>query len=104
MKNFAYALVLGTLSLPALATGATAGSAIANACVSSARGAAAPSLCTCIQNVADGVLSPTEQARGAQIFLEPHKSQEIRASANRSDAVFWDKWRRFGTSAARTCR
>lgn len=104
MKKIAFALVLGALSLPALATSATAGGAIAKACNSSARGASAPSLCACIQKVADQRLSPAEQARGAQIFLEPHKSQEIRASANRSDAVFWEKWRSFGASAAERCQ
>ena len=107
MKKIAYALILGALSLPALSTSATAGSAIATACKSSARGAAAPSLCSCIQNVADSVLSPAEQVLGAQIFLEPHKSQEIRASANRanaSDAAFWEKWRVFGNSAAQHCQ
>ncbi len=107
MKQFGYALLLGALSLPALATTATAGSAIASACMSSTRGAAAPSLCACIQTVADAVLSPAEQQRGAQIFLDPHKSQEIRASArtaNPSDAVFWEKWRVFGDSAAQHCQ
>ena len=107
MKQIGYALILGALSLPALSSAATAGSAIAGACMSSQRGAAQPSLCSCIQNVADSVLTPAEQVRGAQIFLEPHKSQEIRASArqaNQSDAAFWEKWRVFGESAAQHCQ
>jgi len=107
MKQIGYALVLGALSLPALSTAATAGSAIAGACMSSSRGGAQQSLCSCIQNVADSVLTPAEQARGAQIFLDPHISQEIRASArqaNASDAVFWEKWRVFGASAAKHCQ
>ena len=107
MKQIGYALVLGALSLPALSSAATAGNAIAGACMSSPRGAAAPTLCSCIQTVADSVLSPAEQQRGAQIFLEPHMSQEIRASARRantSDAVFWEKWRVFGETAAKHCQ
>ena len=107
MKNIGYALMLGALSLPALSTAANAGSAIAGACMASSRGASQPTLCSCIQTVADSVLSPAEQQRGAQIFLEPHKSQEIRASARRanaSDVAFWEKWRVFGDSAAKHCQ
>ena len=107
MKQIAYALVLGALSLPALTPAATASGAIAGACMASQRGAAQPSLCSCIQTVANSVLSPAEQQRGAKIFLEPHMSQEIRAAARRansSDAVFWEKWRVFGASAAKHCQ
>lgn len=104
MKKIATALVLGALSLPALSTSATAGNAIAKACMSSPRGAAAPALCGCIQSVADTMLSAREQALGAQILIEPHKSQEIRASAKASDNAFWDKWRRFGAAAGQTCQ
>ena len=106
MKQIGYALVLGALTLPALATAANAGSAIAGACMAT-RGATQPTLCGCIQTVANGVLSPAEQQRGAKIFLEPHMSQEIRASARRansSDAVFWEKWRVFGERAAKNCQ
>ena len=104
MKTFAFALVLGALSLPALTTSAVAGSVIANACKASERGAMASSLCGCIQTVADSVLTPAEQVRGAQIFLEPHKSQEIRASAQATDAAFWAKWQVFGNAAAQHCQ
>lgn len=107
MKKIATALIFGALSLPALSTSATAGNMIANACMSSARGAAAPSLCGCIQNVADSMLSARQQVIGAQIFVEPHKSQEIRASANKSNAAdqaFWETWRSFGATAAQRCQ
>ncbi len=107
MKPMTFALVLGALSLPALTTAASASSAIAGACMASPRGAAQASLCSCIQTVANSVLSPAEQQRGAKIFLEPHMSQQIRASANRanrSDAAFWEKWRAFGASAAKHCQ
>lgn len=107
MKQFGYALVFGALAVPALSTAAQAGNAIAGACMSSQQGAGVPALCACIQTVADAVLSPAEQVRGAQIFLEPHMSQEIRASANRanaSDAHFWEKWQVFGATAAQHCQ
>ena len=104
MKTFATALLLGALTLPALATSATAGSVIAQACSASDRGRLAPSLCGCIQSVADSVLSPAEQVLGAQIFLEPHRSQEIRASAQATDAAFWAKWQVFGNAAAQHCQ
>lgn len=106
MKKIACALVLGALSLPAITTSATAGTAIASACVSSARGAQAPNLCSCIQTVADSMLSASEQRLGAQIFIEPHKSQQIRASAraNGADAAFWAKWQAFGAAAGQYCQ
>ncbi len=101
------ALILGALSLSTVAVPAQAGSTIARACLSTPNGAAAPALCTCIQNVADKTLSAAEQAVGAQIFLEPHMSQEIRASANRGgamDAHFWQRWNDFGAKAASACQ
>ncbi|PIE08197.1 MAG: hypothetical protein CSA74_03180 [Rhodobacterales bacterium] len=103
MKQTAFALMLGALSLPALSTTASAGGVIADACTATSRGARAPALCACIQTVADSVLSGAEQKRGAQIFLDPHMSQEIRASASASDNRFWEKWRQFGSSAAQHC-
>ena len=102
MTQIGYALVLAALLAPA--TPAAAGTAIASACMGSERGAGATQLCGCIQKVADAVLSPAEQARGAQIILEPHMSQEVRASAQRSDAAFWEKWQVFGASAADHCQ
>lgn len=107
MKQIGYALVLGALALPTLATPAAAGNVIARACLSTPNGAASPALCSCIQTVADSVLSAAEQARGAQILLEPHMSQEIRASANRAhagDAHFWQKWNTFGATAGQHCQ
>lgn len=100
MKQITFALALGVLIAPAAAQ---AGSAISGACMNSERGAGAQALCACIQSVADAVLSPAEQKRGAQIILQPHKSQEIRASARQSDSVFWEKWRVFGETAAEYC-
>lgn len=101
MKQIGFALALGVLVAPATAH---AGTAIAGACMNSERGAGAQALCACIQTVADAVLSPAEQKRGAKVILQPHMSQEIRASARQSDNVFWDKWREFGETAAEHCQ
>ncbi|MCB1336932.1 MAG: hypothetical protein KDK10_05565 [Maritimibacter sp.] len=103
MKTKGLALIAGAalaLSFPNIAT---AGSAISGACMQT-RGAEAPTLCGCIQTVADAVLTPEEQARGAKIFLEPHISQEIRASASGNDTAFWQKWEVFGATAAEYCQ
>lgn len=104
MTRLALALTLGVFSLPTLTTSTLASGAIGRACMASERGAADAVLCGCIQAVADQVLSPAEQQRGAQLFLAPHKAQEIRASERQSDTHFWEKWQIMAEGAAASCQ
>ncbi|MBV7408019.1 hypothetical protein [Maritimibacter sp. DP1N21-5] len=76
---------------------------IEKACVGSERGSAAAVLCTCIQQVADQVLAPSDQHKGAALFDDPHKSQELRQSPDENDESFWLKWKEYGAAAERYC-
>lgn len=76
---------------------------IERACMGSDRRAANRSLCGCIQQVADMTLDRRDQRLAARFFKDPHKSQEIRQSDNRSHEVFWKKYRQFGENAAAYC-
>lgn len=91
------------LALGIVATPAFSGNAIGKACLQGGRDGASRELCTCLQRVADAVLSLAEQRRGAQLFVDPHKSQELRASTRGSDQAFWNKWERFGATAEANC-
>ncbi len=99
MKPVQWALIL----MIGVATPAFSGSAIGNACLSGGRSAANGELCGCLQKVADAVLSPGEQQRGAQLFQDPHLSQEIRVSRHQNDVAFWQKWQSFGATAQEYC-
>lgn len=101
MKRLALGAAL--MLTPPLANPASAGGIIERACLSSQRSAASSTLCTCIQAVADQVLAPAEQRKGAAFFDDPHKSQETRQSASSDDAAFWQKWKGFGATAAKHC-
>lgn len=92
----ATSLVLGPS--PAMARGP-----IERACLAADRRAASQELCTCIQAVADQVLSNAEQRKGAKFFKDPHKSQDMRQSDNASDEAFWLKWKSYGATAQKYC-
>ncbi|MGJ8625963.1 MAG: hypothetical protein ACSHXB_03290 [Sulfitobacter sp.] len=76
---------------------------IHRACVSANRKAATPSRCGCVQAVADQSLSASDQRRGAKMFKDPHKAQEVRQSDNPSNERFWLAWKAFGQNAAAAC-
>lgn len=91
----------------AFCTAGTTGSAEANiikrACMKSDRQYANPSLCGCIQLVADITLSRRDQKTAAKFFRDPHRAQEVRQSGRANDAQFWTKYRAFGQSAESYC-
>lgn len=103
MKATLLALSLGLVAV-STSTPAQASGVIENACMGSERPNASRALCSCIQNVADAVLSNSDQRRGAKFFADPHLSQETRASASSSDESFWLRWRQFGATASEHCR
>ncbi|KAJ56151.1 hypothetical protein ACMU_10390 [Actibacterium mucosum KCTC 23349] len=76
---------------------------IERACNQSDRKAATRSLCGCIQDAADLVLSTKDQSLAAKFFSDPHKAQEIRQSDNRSHESFWKRYREFGDTAEAFC-
>lgn len=76
---------------------------IERACNKSDRKAASRSLCGCIQDAADLVLSTKDQSLAAKFFGDPHKAQEIRQSDNRSHESFWKRYKEFGATAEAFC-
>ncbi|SIO54446.1 hypothetical protein SAMN05444722_3364 [Rhodovulum sp. ES.010] len=97
MKTLALAAALAVLSLPAQA------GPIERACLSSDRPGTSRGLCGCIQNAADLTLTRGDQRQAARFFRDPHQAQVIRQSDRRRDADFWQRYKRFGDTAAAYC-
>ena len=76
---------------------------IERACRQADRDAATPSLCRCIQRVANRNLNATERRKVAKWFDDPHQAQVVRQSDRRSDERLWKKYRAFGDAAERSC-
>lgn len=98
MKRVVILAAIGT----ALA-GPLAANTIERACVQSDRRAANRALCSCIQDVADQMLTRSDQRKGAKFFSDPQRAQDTRQSDNSSNEVFWRKWKDFGTAASNIC-
>lgn len=100
--------VLTTLSLAvalvlAAPTAATARQ-IENACNASERRAATRELCRCIDNVAQRMLTRSEQRRAARFFRNPDEAQRVRMSSDPGDRDFWRRYREWGEMAEAMCR
>jgi len=76
---------------------------IERACIKSDRKAASSSLCGCIQDAADLVLSNKDQSLAAKFFADPHRAQQIRQSDNSSHEAFWKRYKEFGATAEAFC-
>jgi hypothetical protein len=76
---------------------------IERACNASDRAAANPTLCACIQRVADQMLTNADQRKAARFFTDPQRAQEVRKSDTPADDAFWDRWRNFGSAARNVC-
>ena len=100
MRRAAFTLV----ALTALAGSAQAGGPIERACNGAGRDAATPTLCHCIQRVADATLKRREQRLAASFFRDPHRAQEVRQSDHQRDAAFWQRYKYFGAAAELNCR
>ena len=82
---------------------ASANGPISKACMASDRKARSPSLCGCIQSVANRSLSASDQRTAATFYADPHRAQEMRQSDNASHERFWLKYKAYGKKAAATC-
>lgn len=87
-----------------LVAGAASAGPISSACNQSSRQAASPSLCACIQRVADQTLRTADQRLVATFFRDPDKAQVVRMSQKRADDAFWERYSRFGQQAEMTCQ
>ncbi len=94
---------MAALAFGLMATSVLAGP-VSAACNASSRQAATPSLCSCIQRVADSTLRSGDQRRVAQFFRDPDKAQDVRMSRKSADDAFWERYSRFGQQAEATCQ
>lgn len=91
------------LSAYLLATLPASAGPIERACLQGLR-PGSPAMCGCIQDAADLVLSHSEQRRAAKFFRDPHQAQVVRQSDRRRDEEFWQRYVRFGDTAAVYCK
>ncbi len=94
--------VSAALAFGLLASLAQAGP-IENACMSSGRDEANRSVCGCIQQVADQMLTSTDQRRAAKFFSDPELAHKTWMSDKARDDAFWERWQSFGGSAELYC-
>jgi hypothetical protein len=100
MTRFALLLLAG-LTLSACGGGVSGD--IGRACIRSDRDAANPSLCSCIQRVANQSLSAADQSRAADFFGNPDRAEEVKKSDTARDDAFWERYRAFADRAEATC-
>ena len=106
MRLLTTSLIVFSLALPAaivLPAGEAEARRIERACNASDRRAANPALCSCIQRVADQMLTASDQRKAARFFRDPQRAQEVRKSDTPADDAFWGRWRNYARSAADIC-
>ena len=96
-------IVTIAMSGPAILPSSADAKQIERACIASDRRAANTRLCSCIQSIANQLLTKTEQKVAAGFFADPHKAQELRISDNSKDESFWKRYKQFGSVASRRC-
>ena len=91
------------LSLGPVLPGAAFAGQIERACAQSERVGGSARVCTCIQRIADQLLTSGEQRLAASFFEDPHRAQEVRQSDRSRDERFWLRYRQFGAVAEQSC-
>ncbi|MDQ2064823.1 hypothetical protein Q9295_00415 [Xinfangfangia sp. CPCC 101601] len=76
---------------------------VESACVRSDRAGASRPLCGCIQQVADMVLTNSDQRRAAKFFKDPDAAHAVWVSQRAADDAFWERYKQFGTMAEAYC-
>ena len=92
-----------TLSLALLAPAAALAGPIETACNRSDRAASSRALCRCIDDVANRMLTRSEQRRAARFFRDPDEAQRVRMSRDQDDRDFWARYRAWGETAQAMC-
>lgn len=77
---------------------------ISKACLQADRKAANLRLCGCVQAVANGSLSKSDQKLAASFFRDPHKAQVIRQSDNTGNEAFWKRYKAFAAKSGQVCK
>ncbi|HBQ35221.1 MAG TPA: hypothetical protein DD729_00015 [Rhodobacteraceae bacterium] len=104
MKHIIMAVFIAAISIPASTTTVYAGGKIQRACMKSDRKAVSRQLCSCIQVVANKVLTKSDQRKAAKFFKDPQKAQDVRMTKTRSTDAFWERYKSFGRTARNYCR
>lgn len=76
---------------------------ISRACLAADRDRATPTLCACVQRVANAELSSRDRARVATFFANPEIANDTKISDTRANDAFWDRYRDYISSARRQC-
>ena len=102
MKHIIFTAFIAAIFLSATAPVALAGGKIQRACLKSER-PASRSLCGCIQDAADRMLTGQDQALAAKFFKDPQMAQDVRQSDNFGKEAFWQRYKQFGMAAEAYC-
>ncbi|AKS46853.1 hypothetical protein SAMN05444287_1977 [Octadecabacter temperatus] len=109
MKNFVILSALVALTACSGGNRSNSGSTrgatgdISRACLAADRSAANPSLCGCVQRVANSELSSRDRARVATFMADPEIANETKISNSNANDAFWDRYRAFISSARSQC-
>jgi len=96
-------LSAAALAMALLAPVAAAAGPIETACNRSDRPASSRALCRCIDDVARGMLTRSEQRRAARFFRDVDEAQRVRMSRAPGDSEFWARYRAWGEVAEARC-
>ena len=77
---------------------------VSRACLASDRKERSSRLCGCIQTVADGSLSGSDQRKTARFFRDPQQAQDVKMSKASSDDAFWERYKVFAARSEQLCR
>ena len=102
MPRFGLCVALGALWMLGGCGGGVSGE-VGQACMSAGRNAANPTICSCIQGVANQSLSAPDQRRAARLFSDPDEVQNVRSSNGVGDETFWERYRAFAARAEAIC-
>ena len=102
MPRFGLCVALGALWMLGGCGGGVSGE-VGRACMATGRDAANPTVCSCIQGVANQSLSGTDQRRTARLLSDPDEVQAIRSSDGFRDEGFWERYNAFAARAEAIC-
>lgn len=92
-----------TTGLAACGGGRDSDGPVAQACMASGRGGANWQTCGCAQQVANQMLSRSDQARAVKFFRDPELAQKVRTADSESAKAFWRRYSAFGNAAEQSC-
>ena len=92
-------IIIAALSLPMTAEAKV----IEDACLEADRAKATRDLCSCIQRVADQMLTRSDQNEAATFFENPQLAQDTRMSDNPQKEKFWERYKDWSESASKIC-